>query len=455
MPTDTQELALVTGDAPLALMKRADIPQIFASFESQIAPLSKIANDLAITSADQTAEIAIARTTRLSLKKLRVAVENRRKELKEGILEEGRKIDGAANKLKELIEPLEEKLAAQEKIAERLEAERKLKLAEERAEALKPFGIDPTFYALADMPAESWEQLLENSRVAFDAKKAEVARLEQERIANENARLKREAEEAVERERVKAENERLRAEAGEREKADIARAKSEERLSKERTAALSLFPWLDHQHQLGKMTEAEFEAFFQSVRRADQKMIDDAAEAERIKKAAEAERQHLQKLADDAEAYRVAQEARAAREKQEAEERAAAELRAQQEAAAAKEEAARIKANKEKAALEAEHAAAIAEVNRKAEEASRAAFVAQRKEEERRARELQAQRDAESAAIEAAKAPDREKLVKLAQSLLQLPLPDMTTESGSMTLERVEKEIAALAAYIVKKAQSM
>lgn len=436
MPTDTQELALVTDEAPIALMKRADIPQIFASFESQIAPLSKIANDLAITSADQTAEIAIARTTKLSLKKLRVAVENRRKELKEGILEEGRKIDGAANKLKELIEPLEEKLAAQEKIAERLKAERKLKLAEERAEALKPFGIDPTFYALADMPAESWEQLLENSRVAFEAKKADTARLEQERIAAENARLKREAEEAAERQRVKSENARLKAEAEERERlAEIER----QRVAKEK---------------------AEAEA---------------ALKAER--EAAEKEVARLQKLADDAESYRVAQEARAAREKQEAEERAAAELRAQQEAAAAKEKAARIKANKEKAALEAEHAAklveqqrkadeeakkekaehdaAIAEVNRKAEEASRAAFVAQRKEEERRARELQAQRDAEAAALEAAKAPDRDKLTVYADALLAVPLPALNTEAGNLCLQRVEREVKALAEFILKKAVSM
>lgn len=401
MPTESQELALVGKDeAPLALMKRADIPNIFKTFEDQIAPLEKIANDLAITRADQVGEIAIARTTRLSLKKLRVAVENRRKELKEGILEEGRKIDGAANKLKELIEPLEEKLAAQEKIAERLEAERKAKLGADRAEALKPFGIDPTFYALADMPAESWEQLLENSRVAFEAKKAEAARLEQERIAAYNARLKREAEEAAERERVKAENERLRAEAVERE----------------------------------RMARVEREA-------------------------AEKEAARLKKLADDADAARKAQEAAAARELKEAEERAAAELRAQQEAAEAlarkerekreaKEKADRIKANKEKAEREAEHAEQLAA-------ASRAAFVIQRKEEERIAAERQAKYDAEAAAMEAAKAPDREKLVKLAQTLIALPLPDMTTESGSMTLERVEKEIAALAAYVVKKSKEM
>lgn len=437
MPTESQELALVGNDeAPLALMKRADIPQIFASFEVQIAPLEKIANDLQIVSADQVGEIAIARTTRLSLKKLRVAVENRREELKEGILEEGRKIDRAANKLKELIKPLEEKLAAQEKIAERLEAERKAKLGADRAEALKPFGIDPTFYALADMPPESWEQLLENSRVAFEAKKAEAARLEQERIAADNARLKREAEEAAERVRVKAENERLRAEAVER---------------------------------------------------------DRLAEIER--EAAKKEAARLKKLADDAEAARKSQEAAAAHELKEAEERAAAELRTQQEAAErfrlealersrkereaieakaredkeaaealarkerekreAKEKADRIKANKEKAQREAEHAEQLAEQQRKASEALLEAQRLEQAEADRLAKVEADRVAAEAAALEAAKAPDREKLVKIAQTLIALPLPDMTTESGSMTLERVEKEIASLAAYIVKKSKEM
>lgn len=440
MSTETQELSLVENEPNLALMKRADIPQIFAPFELQIAPLAKIANDLAITDASQLSEIAIARTTRLSLKKLRVAVETRRKELKEGILEEGRKIDGAANALKDLIEPLEQKLMEQEKIAERLEAERKAKLVEERTAALLKYEVPSAYMALGDMPQETFDQLLENSRAAFEAKKAEALRLEQEHIRLENERLIREKEEASERERVKAENARLRAEAEERD-----RKAAEERASAEKEAA------------------------------------------------------RLKKIADDAEAARKAQEARAAREKQEAEEKAAAKLRAEQEknerarkeseerskkerdaiearaslekaaaelkareereAREAEEKKKRIAENKLKAQREAEHAHQLAENDRKAQEQVRqerqARERAEAQVEAQRIREEQEKRDAEAAAMEAAKAPDREKLLRLSETLLALPMPDMTTESGSMTLERVEKEISAVAAYVVKKAQSM
>jgi hypothetical protein len=411
MSDETSLAVLEKDEAPLSFMKRGDIPAVFKTLEDQIAPLEKIANDLQITSADQTAEIAIVRTTRLSLKKLRCMVVDRHEEMKKPVLDEGRKIDEAKNRLVGIIEPLEKKLLAQEKIGERLEAERKAKLVEERGAELLKYGVPSAYMALGDMPQESYDQLLENSRAAFEAKKAEALRLEQERIRLENDRLIREKEEAAERERVKAENARLKAEAEERErKSAEERAAAEAKLKAEREAA-----------------EAKLEV--------------ERAKAERERQTAE----------EKARKEREAIEAKARAEKEAAE----AAARKEREAREAEEKKKRIAENKAKAAREAEHAHALAEANRKAEEASRAAFVAQRAEEERAARELQALRDAEHAAEEAAKAPDKIKLTAYADSLLAVPLPALNTEAGNLCLQRVEREVKSLAEFILKKAGSM
>lgn len=432
MPTETQELSLVgkdEGPQDDDLVKRADLPAIFSPFKASINALLTTAKTIKVTSADDVTMMRLARETRLELRKNRIAIEHKEEELKTGLNKLKKSIKEKADEYYALIQPEEDRLWDEEKLAERLEAERKAKLVEERAAALLKYEVPSAYMALGEMPQETFDQLLENSRAAFEAKKAETLRLEQERIAAENARLIREKEEAAERERVKAENARLKAEAEERE-----RKAAEERVAAEKEAA------------------------------------------------------RLKKIADDAEAARKAQEARAAREKQEAEEKAAAELRAQQEEAKRKEEeaeakhkadlqkvadevarlaekakqAAALKARKEREAAEAaaqderdKAARELAAANRAKEEAQKASEAAQMAEARRLAVEAKAKADAEAAAQEAAKAPDREKLTIYADALLAVPLPALNTEAGNLCLQRVEREVKALAEFILKKAGAM
>ena len=166
----------------------------------------------------------LARESRLALREIRVKAEHTRKKLKEDSLRKGKAIDGIYNVLAYLIEPLEESLLQQEQFAERQETARKAFLKSTRQEALAPFGVDVSFYDLGNMPEETFAQLLENTKLAAQAKidaaqKAESDRIAAEKLAAEQAaeaaRIKaaKDKADADERERIRKENEKLKADA--------------------------------------------------------------------------------------------------------------------------------------------------------------------------------------------------------------------------------------------------
>lgn len=76
MSTETQTLELAPAQTPVEQMKRADLPVIWDGFRAQAEKLKTTAETLTITDISQTAEMKIARTTRLALKEIRVGVEN-------------------------------------------------------------------------------------------------------------------------------------------------------------------------------------------------------------------------------------------------------------------------------------------------------------------------------------------------------------------------------------------
>ncbi|WP_064256349.1 hypothetical protein [Rhodococcus sp. HS-D2] len=204
-----------------------------------------------VTDEDDKATMKLAREKRLELRKVRVSVENKRKELKADIVKRGHAIDGVARFVKEVIAPAEEYLQLQEDYAKIREAQRKADRIAKRTEALSPYPVSPAHYDLEGMSDEDFDALvisLENerqARIAAEAKakaeaeaRAEAERIEQERIRAENARLKAEAEaERAKREELeRAERERKAAEEAEKRQAEeTARA---ERLAPDRDKLL-------------------------------------------------------------------------------------------------------------------------------------------------------------------------------------------------------------------------
>ena len=400
MPTQPETVSAPTQVLPhdeaspnLELMPRADLPAIWGSFREQALRLKGLVETLTVTDAAQTSEMAIARATRLELRKLRSTIEHKRVELKEDALRRGKQIDAAANELKALIEPLETRLLEQETFLAREEAKRKVALFAERAEKLLPFNVTPSAFNLAEMSELDFEQLLANSRTAHEAKLEAARKAEEERAAREQA-------EAAERERIRQENIRLKAEAEERER--VAKIEREE-VERERREAAA------------------------------------AAECERLRVEAE-----KRAAAEQARREREAVEAKAAEDQRIAAEKAAAELAAQRV------EAERIQAERDvKDAAERFHLSALAKAEREAREKLEREAKAKRDKEERE------RKAAEKAARDAAKAPDKIKLAGFAGVVRGLSVPTLTTLEGNGVAKEVEKAIRDLATWIDGKAASL
>jgi hypothetical protein len=229
------ELATIVEQSGL---ERAKAESIWSNFEPYFKAASECSvkvNGLEITDVAQKKEMRLARDTRLELKKIRVAAEKTKKELKDGVLKEGRFIDATFNLISDATKPIEANLKEKEEFAKRKDEERKERLRVERTEKLKPLGVNVQFLELKNMTDEEFEQLLELSQRAHEKRIEEQRKAEDERIAKEKA-------EAEERARIEAENARLRAEAAElerqfaeeRAKAEAARKAAEEEARIER-----------------------------------------------------------------------------------------------------------------------------------------------------------------------------------------------------------------------------
>jgi hypothetical protein len=286
----------------------------YDEFKAKIEAIRKTAETITVTDVSQTAEMKIARATRLSLKEIRVAITHRHKELKESILIEGRRIDAGKNALLEIIEPLELRLKEQEEFIERENTRIQDEKRAARTAEISPFLISAPLVDLGALNDDQYAAMLS------DAKDAHTARLAREQKEREEAEARARAE-AEERERIRLENERLKKEAAER----------EAQMRAEREKA-----------------EAEAKRV-----REEQARAEAAARAERER----IEREHQAKLEAERKAAaeeRAAAEAKAKKER-EARERAEAELEAKRQSEAraeaerkVKEEAAAMAPEKEK-----------------------------------------------------------------------------------------------------------
>lgn len=185
------------------------------------------ARTLKVTDDTQIEQMVEARKVRLELRDIRVNLDKKRKELKEESLRKGRAIDGMANVLKFLIEPIEEYLEKQEKFVEIREEERKARILGERTEKLQSIGVDPAFYDLKEMTEETFNQLVTTAEENAKLKKEAEERAEADRIEKEK-------KEAEEREAQKIENDRLKAENDAKEAELKKEREAKEKLEKEK-----------------------------------------------------------------------------------------------------------------------------------------------------------------------------------------------------------------------------
>ena len=271
--------------------------------------------------------MALARVTRLELRKQRIAIEKKHDELKADSLAYGKAVDLVQRVALEQIKPVEEHLLLQEKYAETKQEERRQARIAERTAKLAQYVDDVTVYNYGDMGDDAFALLIDQVR---------------------DAKEKREAEEKAAAE--KAEHERR-----EREEADrVAREKAEAELAAERERNQKKLDRISSLSRLG-FSFVGPDAYKYDELQVTEQFIDDASDEEyaaRIKSLDEiiTERKELQKQAAEQEAARV----------KKIEEQAAADRKAAEDAA------------REKAAAEAA-AAEQARLDREAAEKAEAA----------------------------------------------------------------------------------
>jgi len=203
----------------------------YSVVEADIANMKSIYMDLVITDLDDKEQFNQVKEARLVVKGKRCAVENERKALKKSALEWGRQVDGKANEIFALIEPIEthlqteeNKVIEEEKRIEREEEERQRKINQKRVDDLMAVECVMPFLEVATMTDDEFQCLLGDKTFEFEERKK--AKAEEERL--EKARL---AKEAADR---KAEDERLAKQKVEQDAKDKKQREESESLKKEK-----------------------------------------------------------------------------------------------------------------------------------------------------------------------------------------------------------------------------
>lgn len=241
IPTSTSLTVLTTAIQDLEPDSAATLRACFEEMFSQVEDWTARAKLIKVTDESQKREMKLARESRLALREIRVKAEHARKRLKEDSTRRGKAIDGIANVLKALVEPIEAHLLEQETFAERAEATRRDALKSARESALRALGADPSVYAnLGETSEETWELTLDAARAAREAKleeakQAELVRVEAERIAAEKREAARVAAAHAEAQRVEREKSQLEENARlKEERAKLEREATELKLDKDK-----------------------------------------------------------------------------------------------------------------------------------------------------------------------------------------------------------------------------
>ncbi len=177
--------------------------QIEATFAPMVAMLKDFEGAYSeVMKEDQSPEKSKkAKRLRLDIAKIRVAADKVRKEQKDEYLRAGNAIQGVYNILKFAVQDKEEALRDIELYYDRIEAEKKEALAQDRISQLSAFGVQGGHLELGDMDEAVWDSFISSAEVTYNAKKeaekmAEAAKAEtaekMRALEEENAKLRAE-----------------------------------------------------------------------------------------------------------------------------------------------------------------------------------------------------------------------------------------------------------------------
>lgn len=330
MPKEALAIIQTSG---MELSSAEYLEKAFHDMFADARKYTELAKQIKVTSVDQTADMKLAKTVRLELRRIRCDAERTRKTLNEDGNRRKKAVDGIYNLVEQLTVPLETYLEEQEKFAEREAARRRAELQLQRETMLMPFAEvlgDVKAMQLADMAEVQFESMRAGAEMQMRARreaeaKAELERVEAERKRQEaielekaeQARLLKEAQEKAEAERVAREAAEAKAKA-EREEADRkaaeekAKADAELKAQQEKAAA-ELKAANEKAAEEKAKADAELKALQEKA--AEERRLREEAEAKAKAEREEAELKALRERAEKEEEDRKAREAFLAAEK--------------------------------------------------------------------------------------------------------------------------------------------
>lgn len=280
-----QELAVQSNNVLVELIAQTGLRNEKA--EVLISSYSELSSDieswklknesLQIASIDDKASIEMAKVAYKHIKSIRIDIEKTRKRLKEDSKKEGEAIDSIAKVLSSLVSPLEISLSEKAKYVELHEAKQKAERLVSRLQLVSDLGFAVSPTLIENMSDDMFSTYLEGLTAQENRRKEEEAKAK----AEEESRLKAEAEaEAKAEEERKAEQERIRQE-NERLKA--------EKLEAERLQTIKDAEAKAEAERLQAIRDAEVKKAEEARKQAEEKAEAERKEAKRIQAAKDAE----------------------------------------------------------------------------------------------------------------------------------------------------------------------
>jgi len=208
-------------------------------------------------------------------------------------------------------------------------------------------------------------------------------------------------------------------------------------------------------YALDEMPEATFAQLLESSRLAHEAKLEAERKAEAARIEAERLKAEEERRIREENAKLKADQERLERERAEAERKAKAELAAAEAKAKAEREAAEAKARAERKAIEANARAGLLASEKKAKAEREAREKVEAELAERKRKEERERAEAEAARKRAAKAPDKEKLAAVADSLRGLAMPNPATPEGKKVASKIRGWLDDLAARVEDEIESL
>ena len=157
--------------------------------------LREQAKEIHLASLDDEESLKKVRDMRLMLRSVRVAIEKRRKELKDSALKYGQRVDAEAKRITAIIEPQETRLIAEEESVEREKqrvrdeaARRRQEMVNQRVREVAEVGMIPNVDELASMPDQQYWSMMHQARADKQQRDNEERMARAQREADDKAR---------------------------------------------------------------------------------------------------------------------------------------------------------------------------------------------------------------------------------------------------------------------------